>query len=286
MPQPYDYASMVGGFQSPEEAFINSIKTVDALRQRQKQQQRSADMQEALKQLQRDPSPKAFADFYLNYPEAKEQVQAYQKTLTDADKNIILDAGQEFFLLNRSGDPNKVLTAFDTRIDALNNSGRKDMAETFKRARRLYEIAPDQQSRENVIVTAINSAGGLEAHEKIWGSPTPADTPFIKELVAEGLKPGTPEFQQALREKRAEDPFIVVPGVGLFDRNKVVSKMTSGSTEMKPQIPQNMIDYLKKNPGTKEQFDKRYGTPENPNPSTRFLGGQSVSPPAGNFQGK
>lgn len=284
MVQPYNYAQLVGGFQSPEEAFVSSIKTVDALRERDKQKKRLADMELAMRELQKDPSPKQFADFYLRFPEARQQVEAYQKTLSDADKNIILDAGQEFFLLNRSGDPTKVLSAFDSRIEALNNSGRKDMAETFKRARRLYEIAPDQQSRENVIVTAINSAGGLEAHEKIWNYPSTGETPFIKELIAEGLKPGSPEFQQALREKRARDQLIVVPNVGLFDPAKVTNAIDAGKTEIKPQIPQKVIDYLIKNPDTRDLFDKRYGTPKNPNPSAQILGGQTSTAPSGSFR--
>lgn len=185
MAQPYDYAALVGGFQSPEESFVNSIKTVDALRERDRQKKRAVEMQADLQALQTDQSPTAYANFYLKYPEAKEQVEAYRKTLSEADNRFIVDTAQEAFLLNRAGQTQGVLDLFDQRIEALKNSNRPDMIETAKRAKRLYEIAPDQQSRENALGMVLYNYGGGETYEKVWGSaqkPTAfqQDFDFIK----------------------------------------------------------------------------------------------------------
>lgn len=186
MAQPYDYSQLVGGFQSPQEAFVSQIKMRDAYLQ----EQRGKNMQADLQALQEDPSPTAYANFYLKYPEAKEQVEAYRKTISEADNRFIVDTAQEAFLLNRAGQTQGVLDLFDQRIAALQNSNRPDLVEAAKRAKRLYEIAPDQKSRENALGMVLYNYGGGDVYEKVWGAtekPTTfqQDFNFIKKTFGE-----------------------------------------------------------------------------------------------------
>ena len=185
MPQPYDYSQLVGGFQSPQGAFVDAIKLRDMYVQEQKAKQEQASVQADLATLQANPTPQAYAEFYLKHPAMKEQVENYRKTLSEADNRFIVDTAQEAFLLNRAGRTADVLNLFDQRIEALQNSGRQDMVESAKKAKRLYEIAPDQKSRENALGMILYNYGGGDTYEKVWGSsekPTAfqQDYEFIK----------------------------------------------------------------------------------------------------------
>ena len=213
MVQPYDYRLNV---PSPIEAFSQGMQIGAARRQIEQKraaQQRQADMQRDMQTLlSGNPSPQALADFYLRYPEAKESIDAYQKTLSDADKNTILNVGQEAFLLNRAGKPEEVLSLFDVRIQAAENAGRPDLADTFRRSRRMYELTPDQETREGIIATAIYGAGGGEAYEKVWGVRTDV-TSFQKDLKAAGIDPQSPEGVAKAREyvDLKIDPIVEMP---------------------------------------------------------------------------
>ena len=190
MPQPYDYSQLVGGFQSPQSAFVDAIKMRDLYVQEQNAKKEQAAVQTDLAALQANPTPQAYAEFYLKHPAMKEQVEMYRKTLSDADSRFVVDTAQEAFLLNRAGRPEEVLNLFDERIEALKNSGRKDMVDAAQKAKRLYEIAPDQQSRENALGMILYNYGGGETYEKIWGStqkPTTfqQDFDFIKKTFGD-----------------------------------------------------------------------------------------------------
>ena len=115
----------------------------------------------------------------------KEQVEAYRKTLSEADNRFIVDTAQEAFLLNRANKSDDVLRLFDQRIEAARNSGRQDMVDATQKAKRLYEIAPDQKSRENALGMILYNYGGGDTYEKVWGyseKPTAfqQDYEFIK----------------------------------------------------------------------------------------------------------
>jgi hypothetical protein len=93
------------------------------------------------------------------------------------------------------------------------------------------------------------------------------DTPFIKELIAEGLKPGTQEFSDALKAKRQDSPFVIVPGVGVFAKKDILAASEGGSVT--PSIPQDAIAFLKQNPNLRAAFDVKYGK----GASAQVLGG-------------
>lgn len=182
MPQPYDYSQLVGGFRSPQEAFVDAIKLNKLYEQEQKAKTDAQNLKTDLASLQANPTPQAFAEFYLKYPSMKDQVEAYRKTLTEADNRFIVDTAQEAFLLNRAGQTDAVLNLFDQRIEALKNSGRKDMIESAQRAKRLYEIAPDQKTREGALGMILYNYGGGDNYEKVWGASDEKSTAFQQDF--------------------------------------------------------------------------------------------------------
>lgn len=297
MVQPYNYSLNI---RSPGEAFMQGIQMGQAARLMQEQQaeieqkklerqradQQAQQMQSDLQDYTTAPTPQKLANLYLRYPAMKESLNAYSQTLSDADKKTTTEFATQAFGLNRSGKTEDLMGLFDRYIAASENS-RPELTRIFKDAKDTISKIDDPAAREALIGSVLANTGkeGLDLYDKVYKQPTPEDTPFIKELLAEGLERGSAEFQQALEDKRNRDAFIAVPGVGLFDRDKVNAAAKKGATTISPQIPQAMIDMLRKNPETKGQFDERYGTPENPNPSNRILGGQTGKP-SGTFQGQ
>jgi hypothetical protein len=267
----------------PRQIFLQSVALQRAEQDRRVKLERQQSLQTDLAALMEKPDTQSFANFYLKYPEAKEQVEGYRKTMGEGDKNAILEASQTAFILNRENRPEDVVKLFDERIEALKNSNRPDLAQTFERAKATYNTTTDPKAREAVLSTIIYNYGGGEAHEKIFGSNVQMDTPFIKELYAEGKKPGTAEWEEALRAKREGDPWVAVPNVGLFLKRDLQAAIANGQPSVTPQIPQNAVNLLKQNPSLAADFDKKYGTPSNPNPSSRIIGGQTGAP-SGNFR--
>lgn len=267
----------------PRQMFLESVALQRAEQDRRTKIERQQSLKTDLAALMDKPDTQSFASFYLKYPEAKEQVEGYRKTMGEGDQKAILEASQTAFILNRDNRPADVIKLFDERIEALNNSNRPQLAQTFERAKATYNTTTDPKAREAVLSTIIYNYGGGDAHEKIFGANIAADTPFMKELVAEGKIPGTVEYQEALRDKREGDPWVAVPQVGLFLKKDLQAAINSGQQTVAPQIPQNAVNLLRNNPALAADFDKKYGTASNPNPSTRVIGGQTGAP-SGNFR--
>lgn len=303
MAQPYDYSSLVGGFQSPQQAFVDAVKMRDLYVQEQKAKQEEASLRADLAALQANPTPQAYAAFYLKHPKMKEQVEAYRQTLTEADNRFIVDTAQEAFLLNRAGKTDAVLSLFDERIEALKNSGRKDMIDAAKRARRLYEIAPDQKSRENALGMILYNYGGGETYEKVWGF-SENTTSFQKDLMAAGIDPNGAEGR-SLSEQYARgraDPIVEIEtpdGSGIFrgpfseyQRRYGYAAGAAGPAKQ-PQSQARVFSNVTALPADLKSGDivngKRYlGGPTNQASSWAAPeGGQMGAPaPSGSFQGK
>lgn len=142
MPEPYNY--LPG--QPPAQAFLQGLQQSQALEQMQAQreaQRRAQEMQRALAGLQGNPTPESFAQFYLQYPEMKEQVEAYRSTLAEADQNTLLGAAREALVLKRAGKTEEVAELFGRYADAARNSNRQDLAQQFEDAGRVYAVDPD-----------------------------------------------------------------------------------------------------------------------------------------------
>jgi hypothetical protein len=210
MVQPVNYAQLAGGFQAPQEAFLNTIKLREYYLQQQKAaedarlaREKAMQMEAALKDYTTAPTPQKLADLHLNYPALKESLNAYTQTLSDADKKTTTEFATQAFGLNRSGKPEAVLSLFDRYISGAEASGRTDIARVMKDAKETFSAIDNQDAREALIGSVLAGTGkdGLDLYKNIWASNLDLDTSVIKNIVALGYKPGTPEFQAELRKQ-------------------------------------------------------------------------------------
>lgn len=210
MVQPINYAQLAGGFQSPQEAFANTIKLREYYLQQQKAaedarlaKEKAAQMNADLQDYTTAPTPQKLANLHLRYPALKESLNAYTQTLSDADKKTTTEFATQAFGLNRAGKTDQVLALFDTYIKGANESGRPDMAKALIDSKNTFTVIEDPAAREALIGSVLASTGkeGLDLYDKIWASNLDLDTSVIKNIVALGYKPGTPEFQAELRKQ-------------------------------------------------------------------------------------
>jgi hypothetical protein len=209
MVQPIDYATLAGGFESPQQAFTNTIKLREYYLQQQKAAQdarlakeQSVQMKAALEDYTTEPNPQKLANLYLNYPSLKGGLDAYTQTLSDADKRTTTDFATQAFGLNRAGKTEDVLGLFDRYIAGAEK--RPDMMRVLKDAKETYLKIEDPQAREALIGSVLAGTGkdGLDLYEKIWNSNLDLDTSMIKNVIAlTGSKPGTPKFDAEFRKQ-------------------------------------------------------------------------------------
>ena len=288
MVQPIDYATLAGGFQSPQEAFTNTIKLREYYLQQQKAaedarlaKEKSAQMKVELEDYTTAPNPQKLANLYLNYPSLKGGLDAYTQTLSDADKKTTTEFATQAFGLNRAGKTDQVIGLFDTYINAATESGRPDMARVLKDSKKTFETIENPEAREALIGSVLAGTGkeGLDLYEKIWSSNLDLDTSVIKNIVALGFKPGTPEFQAELRKQM--DKITITRPDGTFiqgtpEEIREVLGQTGG--KVIPRVS-TKEEAMRLPPGTK--FIGPDGLPY----VVPKKGGQTESP-SGNFQGQ
>lgn len=229
MVQPFDYTLKI---PAPGEAFLSGVQIGQQQQQVQAQRARAEierenarlakekamQMDAALKDYTTAPTPQKLANLYLNYPALKEGLNAYTQTLSDADKKTTTEFATLAFGLNRSGKTDQVLSLFDKYIKGANEGGRTDMARAMQDAKETFSTTENQDAREALIASVLAGTGkdGLDLYKNIWASNLDLDTSLIKNVVALGYKPGTPEFQAELKRQmdkvtlsRPDGTFIV-----------------------------------------------------------------------------
>jgi hypothetical protein len=212
MVQPIDYATLAGGFQSPQEAFTNTIKLREYYLQQQKAaeearktKEKTVQMEIDLKDYTTDPNPQKLASLHLRYPVLKQGLDAYTQTLSDADKRTTTDFATQAFVLNRGGKTEDVLSLFDRYIAGAEK--RPDMVRVFKDAKDAYSKIDDLKAREALIGSVLAGTGkeGLELYEKIFN-------------VDKDLSPVGKEYQDRVRiqGKDEADKWLKLQGEKLF----------------------------------------------------------------------
>ena len=204
MVQPVNYAALAGGFQSPQEAFMNVLQVRQSVVKQEKEAAEKLRMKQDLEDYKSAPTPQKLANLHLNYPPLKGSLDAYTQTLSDADKRTTTDFATQAFALNRAGKTDQVLGLFDTYINAATESGRPDMARVLKDAKKTFETIEKPEAREALIGSVLAGTGkdGLDLYDKIWKSNIDLDTSMIKNvMVLTGSKPGTPEFNAEFRKQ-------------------------------------------------------------------------------------
>jgi hypothetical protein len=142
-------------------------------------------------------------------------------------------------------------------------------------------MALNPNMNDNFAARSLYNAIDPEGYKLIADSAVKLDTSTIKELVAEGFVPGTPEFKAALTRERTKVT-TTLPGGGFY----------SGSEEGLTRIlggqpaPANVQKGPPRQPTTKEEFDK---LPPgaifiDPNGVTREKPGGQTATPSGNFR--
>jgi len=290
MVQPIDYATLAGGFQSPQEAFTNTIKLREYYLQQQKAaedarkaKEKTVQMEADLKDYTTEPNPQKLATLHLNYPVLKESLNSYTETLTDADKRTTTDFAIQAFGLTREGKTEDVLTLFDKYI--IGAEKRPEMVRAFKDAKKAYLTIEDPKTREALIGSVLAGTGkdGLDLYDKIWNASgqVKLDTAKIKDLQAEGFILGTPEFEAAMKTER-EKITTTLPGGGFYSGSPAGLAQILGGQP----LPSNVQKGPPRQPTTKAEFDK---LPPgsifiDPNGVTREKPGGQTAAPSGNFR--
>jgi hypothetical protein len=265
MVQPYDYTLKT---PSPSETFFKSIQLG--------QQQQQAEAQRDMARLKRDefalqkqfqgdvaswvnnPTPEGFRQLTSKYPSEFTALAGVQKAVGDVDRPAIRNVSVDALMAHRNNQPEQVLSILDQRIEAAqDNPQLQKRLQDMKKGYQLYKDNPKLQESGIVTVLAQDDEGA-----KIYDKA----------------------FKQT-------EPYVVA-GDNLYlkseiDRAVAESEGTGGSNiNVKPLVPMGAVEKLKADPKLAVDFDKKYGTPKNPNPSILILGGQTGSAPSGNFQGQ
>jgi hypothetical protein len=283
MAEPYNY-----NIASPTDAFQKAYAFGDAITQRQQQDAqaqaarvRAQQSKAALESIVTDRSPENISRNLLLFPELKEQITASESVLNEAQRNSDNQFRAEVIGFAKGGNIEAARERLAKQAEGYANTpGKEQQAAAAQALLKTFDINPDSVLLPMTIQLAQSDE---KLYKTITEGPTGLDTPFLKELVAEGLRPGTPEFKSALQAKREGDPYIAVSGVGLFLKSDVTKAAAQGKTEVTPLIPQAAITMLKNDPKLAADFDRKYRTDDNPNPSARILGGQTGAP-SGNFR--
>lgn len=291
MVAPYNYSI---DLPNPVTGFLRGMQIGEAMRQQEQAKREQAlekqRIAEQSRQMQADltdyttaPTPQKLANLYLRYPAMKESLDTYTQTLSDADKRTTTQFATRAFGLNRSGKTEDVISLFDTYIQAANESGRPDMAKVLADAKDTYSKIEDQGAREAYIGSVMASTGkeGLDLYEKVWASNLDLDTSVIKNIVALGYKPGSPEFKEELR--RQMDKITITRPDGTFIQGTpdeirgILGQGNGGSVLPRVNSPE---EASRLPPGT--LFIGPDGNPYR----TPGKGGQTGSAPSGNFRGQ
>lgn len=156
MPQPYDYSGLVGGFQSPEQAFVGAIKTVETLREQDRQKQLQADFKKDLSATIRKPSAQAWSDLYAKYPTEYAQLNEIRKNTSPAKSNLFTSTAVKLLQLDQAGDQagvDKLLADTSAAIDAGIAAGSidADTARQFSDMSNTYRTMKDPEARRGAV---------------------------------------------------------------------------------------------------------------------------------------
>ena len=288
MVQPFDYTlktpSTTESFLAGVQAYQSQQKAIAAQTAAQAEQDkvnRARNFSLKAQQVAKDPKPENLSALYAEFPEYGADLDRFSKSLAANDKRTYGSVLQNAIIAKDSNKtPEEIAAIYTSGAEAARNSNRQDIAEKFDAA---AKMALNPNMNDNFAARSLYNAIDPEGYKLIADSAVKLDTSTIKELVAEGFVPGTPEFKAALTRERTKVT-TTLPGGGFY----------SGSEEGLTRIlggqpaPTNVQKGPPRQPTTKEEFDK---LPPgaifiDPNGVTREKPGGQTGAPSGNFQGK
>ena len=262
MAQPFDYTLKT---ESPAEAFLKSVQIgqqqqqVQAQRDKVKLEQDKAALE---KQFQGDvaswvsnPTPDGFRKLSEKYPLEFTKLAGAQKAVGDIDRPAIRNVSVDALMAHRNKQPEQVLSILDQRIEAAKDN--PQLQKKFQDMKAGYQSYNDNPKLQESLIASVLAQD--EEGNRIYNNAFKKTEPFV--IAGDNL------YLQSDIDRAVAD----------------AERTGSPAVTVKPVIPTGAVEKLKADPKLSADFDKKYGTPKNPNPSIQILGGQSGSP-AGNFR--
>ena len=271
--EPYNYGAQLA---NPMQAFTQGLQIGTVLDQQQAamaedqaKRARAQEMAEAIRSVSTDRSPENLSRIMLNFPELKEQIAASQGVLSDAEKQDSRNFYAQVLMLRNAGQTDRALQVAQDRADALKNTPGKEreaamagaMLEAFRKnpgdfdpAISLYLQATDPDFYKTITAAQGGLDKGYDLNVQLYGKAQ-ADAWRAAEEAAKGVitstGPSGAQYTPAL---------------------KIAPMLAAGAAAgVGAGPPQAAIDYLKSNPGTKAQFEQKYGAGS----AAQYLGGGS-----------
>lgn len=200
MVQPIDYATLVGGFQSPQESFMNVLQVRQAVLKREKEAEETRLMKQDLEDYTSAPTPDKLANLYLRHKSLKDGLDSYTKTLSEANQGTTRDFAIKAFGLNLSGDTDGILNLFDQYATAAGTSNLPEVARTMKDAKTTFAKLKTPEAREALIGSVLAGSGkdGLEIYKELFKQGKL--TSFQQNLRAAGIDENSPEGIEKARQ--------------------------------------------------------------------------------------
>lgn len=290
MVQPFDYTlktpSTTESFLAGVQSYQNQQK-VDAARAAAQAEQDKVDRARSFslraQQVAKDPKPENLSALYAEFPEYGQDLDRFSKRLAANDRTTYGTLLSDAIIAKDLGKtPEEIAAIYTKGAEAARNSQRTDIAEQFDFA---AQLARSPSADDNFAARSLLFKIDPDGYKLLEEGKVKLDTARIKELQAEGLVLGTPEFQAALKAER-EKITTTLPGGGFY------SGPPSGLTQILggQPVPTNVQKGPPRQPTTKEEYEKLpigafYTAPNGQTYEKLGTGGQTATP-SGNFQGQ
>jgi len=234
----------------PGQAFLQAFNQARAQRdQKIAQETRQQQYAQWVQRLQQDRSPETMSQFMLQFPEMADTIKKAFEPLDEANKQSRLGYTTQVYSALERGDTDTAKSVAQDLLNAAKNTpGQEQFAKELEFGLELMDTNPEQ----------------------------------LKVGLANAIFTLDPERYKTLYKREKEQPYVVVPGVGLFLRRDVDAAVAAGerggvsNPGVRPKVPQAAIDDLRKNPGTAAQFDEVFG----PGAAAAALGASGTPAPA------
>jgi hypothetical protein len=191
------------------------------------------------------------------YPEEAKGLTEQFSAMDKVAKETMFSAGADAFSLIREGADGKIDAApavakLEEYALASENNGDKPGAQKFRDMAAYVKANPEAG---RATIGTVLSVWDPERAKSVIGAELGAiDTAAVKNLIAEGLKPGTPEFKDAMRDERRKIT-VTLPGGGFFSGSPEKLQEIMGSIPQGAQVgslprPKSKAEADKLAPGT------------------------------------
>lgn len=285
---PIDYSAAI---VNPLQSVLQGFQLGTQLRAAQEARAKAQAEQEALKRktqamaglMRPDATFSDYQKVMQLFPEESKGLLEQWNAMDKAQRGIMFNSGSEAYGLIRTKedgtvDPTAAIAKLEEYATAAENSGDKAGAKKFRDIAAV--VKADPKAGKATIGSVLTVWDPDRAKGVLGAELGPIDTAAVKNLIAEGLTPGTPEFQAAMREERRKIT-VTLPGGGFFSGSpEKLQEIIGGGVPRGAQVgalprPQSKADFDKLAPGA--AFIAPDGT-------VRTKPGGPTQPASGGFQ--